>query len=74
MLVEMVDRFLGFLITLFHALWVVFMLAGFFWTVLAFFIHCRFFDFFWFRTLHTLGILLVWLFPLLGKYCRLRLG
>jgi hypothetical protein len=73
MLVEMIDRFLGLLITFFHALWVVFMLAGFFWTVLAFFIHRRFFNFFWFRTLHTLGILLVSLFPLLGEYCPLTI-
>jgi hypothetical protein len=49
------------------------MLTGFFWTVLAFFVHRRFFDSFWFRTLHLLGILLVSLFPLLGKYCPLTI-
>ncbi len=60
-------------ITVVHFLWVLFMLAGFFWTVLAFFVHRRFFDFFYFRTLHALGILLVSLFPLLGKYCPLTI-
>lgn len=49
------------------------MLTGFFWTVLAFFTHRRFFDFFWFRTLHAAGILLVSLFPLLGRYCPLTI-
>lgn len=69
----MIDRFLGLLITFFHFLWVIFMLTGFSWTVLAYFIHRRFFDFFWFRTLHALGILLVSSFPLLGKYCPLTI-
>lgn len=69
----MSDQFLVTLITTVHFLWVIFMLTGFFWTVLAFFVHRRFFDFFWFRTLHLLGILLVSLFPLLGKYCPLTI-
>jgi len=73
MLKEMADRFLAVLIMVLHALWLVFMLAGFFWTVLAFRFHRRFFDFFWFRTLHAAGILSVSLFPLLGKYCPLTL-
>ncbi|MCI0329830.1 MAG: DUF2784 domain-containing protein [candidate division Zixibacteria bacterium] len=69
----MTERFLGLAITIFHTLWVVFMLTGFFWTLLAFFFHKRFFDFFWFRTLHAAGILLVSLFPLLGRYCPLTI-
>jgi hypothetical protein len=69
----MSDQFWVTLITIVHFLWVIFMLAGFFWTVLAFFVHRRFFDSFWFRTLHLLGILLVSLFPLLGKYCPLTI-
>ncbi len=73
MLREMSDQLLVTPITIIHFLWVLFMLAGFFWTVLAFFVHRRFFDFFWFRTLHALGILLVSLFPLLGKYCPLTI-
>ncbi len=73
MLEEMSDQLVVTLITVVHFLWVIFMLTGFFWTVLAFFVHRRFFDFFWFRTLHALGILLVSLFPLLGKYCPLTI-
>lgn len=61
------------LLIIVHALWVAFMLTGFFWTVLAIFFHRRFFDFFWFRTLHLLGIMLVSLFPLLGRYCPLTI-
>lgn len=70
---EMSDQTLVTLITIVHFLWVLFMLTGFFWTVFAFFIQRRFFDFFWFRTLHALGIILVALFPLLGQYCPLTI-
>jgi len=73
MLEAMTDQLLAILITTLHFLWVVFMLTGFFWTIPAFFKHRRFFDFFWFRTLHALGILLVSLFPLLGRYCPLTI-
>lgn len=69
----MSDQSLITLITAVHFLWVLFMLTGFFWTVLAIFFHRRFFDYFWFRTLHLLGIILVALFPLLGEYCPLTI-
>ncbi|HLG93926.1 MAG TPA: DUF2784 domain-containing protein [candidate division Zixibacteria bacterium] len=73
MLKVMSEQSLVTLITVAHFLWVIFMLTGFFWTVLAFLIHRRFFDFFWLRTLHLMGIILVALFPLLGKYCPLTI-
>ncbi|MCI0595602.1 MAG: DUF2784 domain-containing protein [candidate division Zixibacteria bacterium] len=56
-----------------HALWVVFALWGFFWTVAAFLIHRRFFDFFWFRTLHLVGISIVAALSFTGLYCPLTI-
>lgn len=47
------------------------MLTGFFWTVLAPFMHRRFFDYFWFRTLHVAGIMVVSFYALSDKYCPL---
>lgn len=61
------------LITALHFLWVLFMLAGFFWTLAAFFVHRRFFDYFWFRTLHAAGILFVSLYAVLDQYCPLTI-
>lgn len=59
------------LLTLIHFLWILFMLAGFFWTAAAPFIHRRFFDFFWFRTLHAAGIVIVSFYALSDQYCPL---
>jgi hypothetical protein len=57
--------------TVIHFIWILFMLAGFFWTVAAPFVHRRFFDFFWFRSLHAAGILIVVVYSLSDKYCPL---
>lgn len=59
------------MITAIHFLWILFMLTGFFWTLIAIFLHQRFFNFFWFRTLHLTGILFVATLALLDKYCPL---
>ena len=67
----MADRFLADLVMVVHAGWILFVLLGFFWTLAAFLIHRRFFDYFWFRTLHLTGVALVTLLPLLGLYCPL---
>lgn len=54
-----------------HIMWIGFVLLGFFWTLTAFLFHRRFFEYFWFRTVHITGVILVTLLPLLGLYCPL---
>jgi hypothetical protein len=61
------------LVTAIHLLWILFMLLGFFWTLIALFAHRRFFDFFWFSTLHLAGILFVATLALMQKYCPLTI-
>ncbi|HXF49435.1 MAG TPA: DUF2784 family protein [Verrucomicrobiae bacterium] len=58
-------------VRLLHAGWVGFVLLGFFWTLSAFFFHRRFFDYFWFRTVHLLAAVSATLLPILGLYCPL---
>ena len=54
-----------------HIAWIGFVLAGFFWTWAAFLFHQRFFNYFWLRTVHLTGVVLVTLLPLVGLYCPL---
>ncbi len=61
------------LITAIHFLWILFMLLGFFWTLIAIFAHQRFLNFFWFRTLHLAGILFVATLALMQQYCPLTI-
>lgn len=68
-----VDGLLIKLIIGLHALWVLFILFGFFWTAAAYFIHRRFFDFFWFRTLHLVGVSMVSALSFTGLYCPLTI-
>jgi len=67
----MPEKLLADLIMVAHAGWVLFVLLGFLWTLAAFFIHRRFFGWFWFRTVHLAGIASAALLPLLGLYCPL---
>jgi hypothetical protein len=64
---EILVNFIVFL----HVVWILFILAGFFWTVAAFFVHKKFFDYFRFRTFHLAGVLLVVFLSRSGLYCPL---
>lgn len=59
-------------IVVMHFAWIVFMLAGFIFTVAAFW-HKKFFDKWLFRTLHLCGIVYVSSLAILGKYCPLTI-
>lgn len=59
-------------IVVMHFAWIIFMLAGFIFTVVAFW-HKKFFDKRLFRTLHLCGIVYVSSLAILGKYCPLTI-
>ena len=66
-------KILADLIVLVHFAWILFMLAGFFLTVSAFF-HRAIFDWWGFRTFHLVGILYVSLLAAMGKFCPLTVS
>jgi hypothetical protein len=65
------SEFLADVVRLLHVAWIGFVLTGFFWTLAAFLFHRRFFDYFWFRTVHLLAAVSATLLPILGLYCPL---
>lgn len=54
-----------------HIFWVIFTVLTFAWTLAAFFIHRKFFDWFWLRTVHLSGVILLVLLPRFGMRCPL---
>lgn len=59
------------LVVIFHFIWILFVLTGFCWTIVAFLVHRQFLDCFWFRTIHLAGVVLVALLPRFGGRCPL---
>jgi hypothetical protein len=59
------------LVVIAHIIWVLFVLIGFLWTVIAILVHRRFLDYFWVRTIHLVGVILVALLPRFGGRCPL---
>ena len=68
----MLYKILADIIVTLHLIWVLFMLAGFILTLSGFFWK-KFFDRWVFRTFHLLGILLVSMLTVMGKYCPLTI-
>lgn len=68
----MLYKILADLIVVMHFAWILFMLWGFILAARGFF-HKKFFERWFFRALHLLGIVYVSLLAMMGKYCPLTL-
>jgi len=65
------NMFLADLVAAAHISWVLYTVLTFFWTLAAFLIHRSFLDWFWLRTVHLTGVVLLVLLPRFGMRCPL---
>lgn len=56
-----------------HFLWILFMLAGFFLTLYGIFFKKNILNWFWFRTIHLVGIIYVGTLSIIGQLCPLTI-
>jgi hypothetical protein len=65
------NEFLANAVAVIHLLWVFYTVLVFLWTLAAFFIHRQFLNWFWFRTIHLVDVILIVLLPRFGMACPL---
>ncbi|HXF49934.1 MAG TPA: DUF2784 family protein [Verrucomicrobiae bacterium] len=69
-----VNEFLANQIATVHISWVLYTVLVFIWTVAAFFVHRQFLDWFQFRTVHLVSVILIALLPRFGMNCPLSIA
>lgn len=62
------------IVAIVHIAWVLSTILFFLWTLVAFFIHDKFLNWFWLRTGHLVGVLLIALLPRFGMNCPLSVA